>query len=267
MVNGHYDLVIIGAGSAGLIAAGFGVQLGLKVALLEKHRIGGDCTWTGCVPSKALLKAAKVAHEMRRAGYYGIGAVEPAVDLKAVMARVKSVSEEVYQAESPETLRAAGMDVYIGPARFLDAHTVQAGDTKLSSHRFLIATGARPIVPPIPGIDDVSYLTYETVWDMEEMPRHLMVVGAGPIGCELAQAFCRMGAKVTLLEAGPRVLLQDEPEAGDLIARCLVQDGVDLRLGSSAQRVWQHETTIHVGLGDEELGPQLRLGRNLTCFS
>ena len=253
MVNREYDLVIIGAGSAGLTAAGFGVQLGLKVALLEKQRIGGDCTWTGCVPSKALLKAAKVAHEMRRARRYGIGSVEPAVDLKAVMARVKSVSDEVYQAESPETLRATGMGVFIGPVRFLDPHTVQVGETKLSGHRFLIATGARPAVPPIPGIDDVSYFTYETVWDMQEMPRHLVVVGAGPIGCELAQAFSRLGAKVTLLEAGPRVLPQDEPEAGDLIARCLVQDGVDLRLGSSAQRVWQHGKAIHVGLDDLEL--------------
>ena len=253
MANGEYDLIVIGAGSAGLTAAGFAAQLGLKVALAEKNRVGGDCTWTGCVPSKSLLKAAKIAHQMRNAHRFGIRSAEPEVDLKAVMARVKRVVDEVYQAESPETLRASGIDVYLGPTHFLDSHTIETGDDTLTGRRFLIATGARPAVPPISGIDDVDFLTYETVWDLEELPRSFIVIGGGPIGCEMAQAFCRLGSHVTLLEAGPRILPQDEPEASDLIASCLITDGVDLRLGATVQRVWQNGDTIQVGIEGQEL--------------
>ena len=147
-----YDLVIIGGGSAGLTAAGFAVQLGARVALVEKHRLGGDCTWTGCVPSKTLLKAAKVAHEMRTADHYGLSSVEPAVDLKAVMAHVRAVVNEVYQEESPEALRADGIDVLLGEARFLDSHTLTTGEATLSARNVLIATGAHPYIPPIAGL-------------------------------------------------------------------------------------------------------------------
>ena len=154
MANGEYDLIIIGAG--------FAAQLGLKVALAEKNRVGGDCTWTGCVPSKSLLKAAKIAHDMRNAHRFGIDATEPQVELKAVMARVKSVVEEVYRAESPEKLRASGIDVFLGPTRFLDDHNIETGGETLTGPRFLTATGARPAIPPIFGIDDVDFLTYET---------------------------------------------------------------------------------------------------------
>ncbi len=250
-----HDLVIIGGGSAGLTAAGFAVQLGRKVALVEKHRIGGDCTWTGCVPSKALLKVAQVAHQMRNAARYGLGPAEPAVDLKAVMAHVRSTVDEVYRSESPETLRADGIEVSLGQARFLNANTLEVGDAgvKLEARRFLIVTGARPFIPPVPGLDNVDYLTYETVWDLEELPERLIVVGAGPVGCELAQAFCRLGARVTLLEAAPRILLQDDLEAADLVGRQLTEDGVDLRLGTAVQRVWRSPDGIHVGFGDKEV--------------
>lgn len=253
MPNGDYDLIVIGAGSAGLTAAGFAAQLGLKVALAEKNRVGGDCTWTGCVPSKSLLKAAKIAHEMRNAHRFGIAPAEPEVDLKAVMARIKGVVEEVYQAESPETLRASGIEVFLGPTRFLDSHTIETGENVLTGRRFLVATGARPAVPPIAGISDVDFLTYETLWDLEEMPRRLIVIGGGPVGCELAQAFCRLGSQVTLLEAGPRILPQDDPEASDLIASCLITDGVELRIDAMVQRVWQNSETIHVEIEGQEL--------------
>jgi pyruvate/2-oxoglutarate dehydrogenase complex dihydrolipoamide dehydrogenase (E3) component len=255
MVGHTYDLVIIGGGSAGLTAAGFAVQLGRKVALVENHRIGGDCTWTGCVPSKALLKVAQVAHQMRNAARYGLGPAEPAVDLKAVMAHVRSAVDEVYRSESPETLRADGIEVFLGQARFRDANTLEAGDgdVRLDARRFLIVTGARPFIPPVPGLDEVGYLTYETIWDLEELPEHLIVVGGGPVGCELAQAFCRLGARVTLLEAAPRILLQDDPEAADLVAQRLTEDGVDLRLGSAVQQVWRSSDGIHVGLDEAEV--------------
>ena len=139
-----YDLVIIGGGSAGLTAAGFAVQLGARTALVEKHHIGGDCTWTGCVPSKTLLKAAKVAHEMRTADLHGVSPVEPAVDLKQAMAHVRDVIADVYQHESPESLRSDGIDVFLGGARFLDPDTLAVGETTLTARRVLLATGARP---------------------------------------------------------------------------------------------------------------------------
>ena len=250
-----HDLVIIGGGSAGLTAASFAVQLGRKVALVERQRIDGDCTWTGCVPSKALLKVAQVAHQMRDAARYGLGSAEPAVKLKAVMAHVRTAVDEVYRSESPETLRADGIEVLVGRARFRDANTLEIGDggDKLEARLFLIVTGARPFIPPVPGLEEVGYLTYETVWDLEELPERLIVVGGGPIGCELAQAFCRLGSRVTLLEAAPRLLLRDDPEAADLVERQLIEEGVGLRLGATMQRVWRNPDGIHVGLGDEEV--------------
>lgn len=265
MRNKSYDLVVIGAGSAGLTAAEFSAQLGQRVALVEKDRTGGDCTWTGCVPSKALLKVAKVAQEMRTAQRYGLAAFQPVVDLKAAMSYVKSTIHDVYQKESPEVLRAKGIDVYIGQARFLDPRTVAVDPPdslsgsvnndlgKLTARRFLIATGAKPFVPRIPGLEDTGYLTYESVWNLEALPRRLIVVGGGPVGCELAQAFCRLGSSITLVEAAPRIMLQDEPEAADLIARQLTQDGVNVQTSAPVERVWRDGQGIHVKAGAEEI--------------
>ena len=246
-------MIIIGAGSAGLTAAGFAVQLGQKVALLEKNRVGGECTWTGCVPSKTLLKAAKVAHQMRHAGRYGIGPAQPSVDLKTVMARVRAAIDQVYQPESPEALRRQGVAVYLGEASFVDPHTINIGDNTLSARRVIISTGAQPLIPPIPGLDNTDYLTYETVWGLETLPQHLIVIGGGPIGCELAQAFRRLGAQVTVLEGGPRILPQDEPEVSDLMAQALAQDGVDIKVDAMAQHLRQQGSDVHVSTADQEL--------------
>ena len=260
MANRSYDLVVIGAGSAGLSAAEFSAQLGQRVALVERGRIGGDCTWTGCVPSKALLKAAKVAHQMRTAHQYGLGGGKPVVDFSAVMGRVSGAVDQVYRGESPDVLRQKGIDVIEGNARFVDAKTLAVETsipdqhhTELTARRFIIATGARPFVPPIPGLEDVEYLTYETIWDLRVLPSSLIVVGAGPIGCELAQAFCRLGSDVTLVEGADRVLLQDDPEAAELISLQLTQDGVSLRLNSIVQRAWQDGDGIHVNVGGSEI--------------
>ncbi|HEV56365.1 MAG TPA: FAD-dependent oxidoreductase [Phycisphaerales bacterium] len=211
-MNEEYDLVVIGAGSGGLSAAAFAAQLGVRVALVERKRIGGDCTWSGCVPSKTLPQTAKVAHQMRTAGRYGLPAAQPTVDLKAVMAHVRDVIDEIAQEESPEVLRESGIEVVLGEARFVDPHTIvvrpgspqAAGDMTLNALRFLIATGARPFIPPIAGLDEVGYQTYESIWSLETLPRHLLVVGGGPIGCEMAQAFRRLGAEVTLLTGRDR---------------------------------------------------------------
>ena len=248
-----YDLAIVGAGSAGLTAAGFAVQLGARVAVVEKHRIGGDCTWTGCVPSKTLLKIAKVTHEMRTADRYGLTPAEPAVDLKSVMSVVRGVISQIYQDESPEALRANGMDVILGDVRFLDSHTLSISEDVITARHVLLSTGAHPLIPPIDGLDAVNYLTYENIWDLETLPEHLLVLGAGPIGCEMAQAFRRLGSQVTLIEGEDRMLPRDEPDASEAMTAVFEAEGINMRFGTTVVRAWQKEKTIHVAAGDKEL--------------
>jgi pyruvate/2-oxoglutarate dehydrogenase complex dihydrolipoamide dehydrogenase (E3) component len=222
------------------------------VALLEKHRTGGECTWTGCVPSKTLVKAAKVAHHMRTAGRYGLPPVEPEVDLKSVMAHVWAVVNEVYHEESPDALRAEGIDVYLGAARFLDPHTVATGEDTLTARHVLIATGAHPFLPPVDGLEGVDCLTYESVWDLEVLPRHLLVLGAGPIGCEMAQAFRRFGARVTLLSSRDRILPRDDPAASRVLGEVFEAEGIDVRTNARAERAWQDEGGVHLLAGGDE---------------
>ncbi len=248
-----YDLAIIGGGAAGLIAAPFAIQLGARVAFVEKDRIGGDCTWTGCVPSKTLLKAARVAHQMRTADRYGLPPVDPAVDLKSVMSRVHSVIEEIYQPTAPEELRRKGMDVFLGEPRFLGSHTLAIGETILTAQKIIICTGAHPVIPPISGLDGVNYLTYRNIWNLEVLPRHLVVIGAGPIGCEMAQAFHRLGAGVTLLEAGDRLLPNDDASASPVLAKVFTDEGIDLLFNAAVERAWQDGDSIHLMAGDKEI--------------
>jgi pyruvate/2-oxoglutarate dehydrogenase complex dihydrolipoamide dehydrogenase (E3) component len=248
-----YDLVVIGAGSAGLTAAGFATQLGARIALLENNRIGGDCTWTGCVPSKTLLKIAKVAHQMRTAHRYGLTAADPAVDLKSVMSTVRNVVSQVYQHESPEVLRANGVDVFLGNARFIDPHTIAIDDTAIAARHVLLTTGAHSFIPPIQGLDSVNYLTYETVWERDVLPTHLLVIGAGPIGCEMAQAFCRLGSRVTVIEGGERMLPHDEPAASKVMAEVFTSEGMDLRFNVTVEHAWQDTDDIHLIAGGQEL--------------
>lgn len=249
----EYDLVIVGAGSGGLSAAAFAVQLGARVALVEKNRIGGDCTWSGCVPSKTLLKTAKVAHEMRTAGRYGLSSARPLVDLKAVMAHVRDVIGEIAEEESPEVLRENGIEVVLSEARFVDLHTLIAGETTLAARRFLITTGAYPFIPPIAGLDRVDYQTYESIWTLERLPDHLLVVGAGPVGCEMAQAFQRLGAEVTLLASRDRLLPRDDPQASRVLSEVFDAEGIRVRYNARVERAWQDENGIHVGAAGGEL--------------
>src|SRR5258707_1458044 len=170
MSKQQYDLVIIGAGAGGLIAAGFAAQLGARVALIEKNRIGGDCTWTGCVPSKALLKAAKVAHAARTAAHYGVGTGPLTVDMSRVREYVRSAIHAVYQFETPERLQKQGVEVILGAARFLARQTIMAGDRRIRAKAFLVATGARPIIPPMDGLGYVPHITYEQIFDNDRVP-------------------------------------------------------------------------------------------------
>ena len=232
-----YDFVVIGGGSAGVTAARFAARLGRKTAIIEAGRLGGDCTWTGCVPSKALIRASRTAWEIRQAHRFGVSTPPPAVDFTSLMARITSVIEEIYSAESPEQLLAEGIDTIPGRAEFVDSHRVRVGELQISFKKLLVATGARPAIPPIPGLEESVYLTYETLWSMTELPDMLLVIGGGPIGCELAQAFNRLGSDVLLLEAADRILPNEEPEASEALDTIMSREGVNLRASESISSV------------------------------
>jgi pyruvate/2-oxoglutarate dehydrogenase complex dihydrolipoamide dehydrogenase (E3) component len=220
----NYDLVIIGAGSGGLVAAGFAAKLGAKVALIEKNRIGGDCTWTGCVPSKALLKAAKIAHDVRTALQYGITAGDPVVDMAAVRQYVRSAIQGVYRSETPEELEGQGIDVVLGVAQFVNSRTIVVNGRSIASGKFLLTTGAKPTIPRIAGLGDVPFLTYEQIFENDRLPRALIIVGAGPIGMEMAQAYQRLGSNVTVV--AEKLLPKEEPEVRDVIQRIFEREGM-----------------------------------------
>ena len=252
-MRADYDLIVVGAGSAGLTAVRFARALGLSVALVERSRVGGDCTWTGCVPSKALLKATGVAQSMRTAARFGLSPAEPAVDLRAVMERVRSVIRHIYDAESPDVLASEGIDVIPGEAKFISPNTVSVDGRSLSARRFLVCTGASPIVPPIPGLDGVEYHTYETVWDMEELPASLAVIGAGAVGCELAQAFARLGTRVNLIEGAERILPQEDPEVSEVLSRRFEHEGIAMMVGAEARAISPesgHANSARIELAD-----------------
>lgn len=236
-MSDSYDLAVIGAGSAGITAARFAAHAGARVVLIEKDRIGGDCTWTGCVPSKALLKVARVAHQASKATQYGLSITSnELVDLGSVMGYVRRAIERVYRYETPETLREEGVGVLVGQARFEDAHTLTVASAEstatICAKKFVLCPGARPIVPDVRGLSEVPYLTYEQIYGLEVLPERLLVIGGGPVGVEMAQAFRRLGSQVSLFQGLPRLLPRDEPEASEVLARVLIDEGVELHLGA-----------------------------------
>ncbi len=235
--KGRYNLVIVGGGAAGLVAAAGAAALGAQVALIECHRLGGDCLNVGCVPSKALIRAARAAAAVRRASRFGVHTQPPKVDFAQVMAHVCEARARLSPHDSAQRYAALGVDLFFGRARFVAADAVEVGGQVLRFARALIATGSRPWIPPIPGLADAGYLTNETLFDIREQPSRLAIIGAGPIGCELAQAFQRLGTQVTLLEIGPRILPREDPEAADLVARSLAEEGVELCLEATVEAV------------------------------
>ncbi len=212
------DLCVIGAGSGGLSVAAGAAQMGAKVVLIEKHRMGGDCLNTGCVPSKALIAAAHAADRVRHAGRFGVNGHEPEIDFLRVRDHVHGVIANIAPHDSVERFEGLGVDVIQGAARFTGPREVEVDGRRIRARRFVIATGSSPAAPPIPGLDQVPYLTNETVFDLDERPEHLIVIGGGPIGTELAQAHRRLGAQVTLLE-GATILEKDDREAVDVVRR------------------------------------------------
>ncbi|HEU0299838.1 MAG TPA: mercuric reductase [Longimicrobium sp.] len=237
--KGRYHLVVVGAGTAGLVTAAIGAALGARVALVERELMGGDCLNVGCVPSKAVLAAARVWHAARTAAERFAGpAVAGEGDFAAVMERMRRIRAEISPADSARRFRdELGVDVFLGPGRFVADDAVEVDGRRLRFHRAVIATGARAAVPPVPGLADAGHLTNETIFSLTERPEHLAVLGAGPIGCELAQAFARFGCRVTLLEAGPRILPHDDAEAAEVVAAALRADGIDLVLDARVESV------------------------------
>ena len=227
MTDDRFDICVIGAGSGGLVTAYAASHMGRKVALIEGHRMGGDCLNFGCVPSKALLAAGKVAHTMRHAERFGIAPVEPEVDFAAVNRHVREIIATIEPNDSVERYESFGVDVIIDHARFVSPDTVEVGARRIRARRFVIATGSRAAIPPITGLDAVPHFTNETLFDNTGLPEHLLVIGGGPIGSEMAQAHRRLGSRVTVLDMGP-VLPHDDPELVAVVKESMVTDGIDL---------------------------------------
>lgn len=232
----RYDrnLIVIGAGSAGLVSAYIAAAVKARVTLIEKHRMGGDCLNTGCVPSKALIRTAHLAHELRSAGDYGIVDTQGRIDFAAVMQRVQRVVQAVAPHDSVERYESLGVECLQGEAQLIDPWTVEVAGRRLTARNIVIATGARPQVPPIPGLDQIPYLTSDTVWSLRECPRRLLVLGGGPIGCELAQAFARLGADVTQVEMQMRLLIREDVEVSSLIEARFAAEGLRVLTGTRA---------------------------------
>jgi pyruvate/2-oxoglutarate dehydrogenase complex dihydrolipoamide dehydrogenase (E3) component/uncharacterized membrane protein YdjX (TVP38/TMEM64 family) len=237
-----YNLVVIGAGSAGLVSAYIAAATRAKVALVEKHRMGGDCLNTGCVPSKALLRAAKAVKDIEHAHEFGITAGPPQVDFAAVMAHVKGAVAAIAPHDSVERYTALGVECIAGTAKITTPWTVEVATADgpprvLTTRGIVIAAGARPAVPPIPGLAEAGYLTSDTLWDLRTLPPRLVVLGGGPIGCELAQAFARLGSRVMQVEMLPRVLAREDAPVSALVHAALTRDGVEVLTGHTARRV------------------------------
>lgn len=230
------DICVIGGGSGGLSVAAAAAAFGRSVVLIEKHKMGGDCLNYGCVPSKALIAAGRRAHTMRTSQAFGIEPVDPVVDFSAVHRHVHSVIAAIAPNDSIERFQGLGVRVIQAVARFADASTVVAGDHRITARRFVIATGSSPMVPPIPGLSQVAYLTNETLFDNTVRPDHLVIIGGGPIGMEMAQAHRRLGSRVTVIE-GAKALGKDDPEMTALLLGLIRAEGVDVREGTLVERV------------------------------
>ena len=244
-----YDLVVIGAGTGGLVAAAGAAGLGAKVALIEKHLMGGDCLNVGCVPSKGLISAARAWSTARRAyGAYAGPAVADGSsgDFEAMMSRMRRIRSELSPIDGAARFRELGVDVFLGHGTFISARTIQVGDAILRFRRAVIATGARAAAPKIPGLDTVRYRTNESIFDLTALPARLVILGAGPIGCEMAQCFARFGAQVTLIDRNQRILPRDDADAATVVQQALVEDGVRVVTMSSVSQVSQQGSEIHV---------------------
>lgn len=252
-----YDMIVIGGGAAGLTASGLSASLGAKTALIESRRLGGDCTWYGCVPSKTLLNAARVVHSASVADRYGLRPFRPEFRFDELMRHVHAVQSRIYEeADAPPVFEKLGVEIIEASASFLDPHTVEVnhprrGSQRIQSRYFVIATGSAPLVPPIEGIYATPYLTNETLFALDRLPRSLIIIGGGPVGIEMAHAFRRLGSEVQVIASSKRILPRDDPELSGLLQQELEREGIRFLLGSRAVRA---EGTVRISL--EGLSPR-----------
>ncbi|HZW35643.1 MAG: mercuric reductase [Deltaproteobacteria bacterium] len=262
----RYNLVVIGAGTAGLVTAAGAAGLGARVALVERHLLGGDCLNVGCVPSKCLIRSSRAAHDIRDAARYGIGSRDGwHADFPAVMQRMRRLRARISHHDSVKRFSALGVDVFLGDARFSGPDAVEVDGKTLRFARAVIATGARAFVPPVDGIEEAGFLTNETVFSLTDLPRRLLVLGAGPLGCELAQAFRRFGSEVTIVDMAPQFLAREDPDAAEILHRAFRADGIDVALSARILRVRRQETgkvvrMIREGVESEWAGDEILIG-------
>ena len=255
--EGIYNVVVIGAGTAGLVTAAGTAALGGRVALVERHRMGGDCLNTGCVPSKALIASARLVQQIREAPRWGLEAQPPRFRFEDVMARVRERRARIAPHDSQERFESLGVDVFRGPARFVSPHEVAVDGVRLQARNFVIAAGSRAVVPQVEGLAEARAYTNETVFDeLRAKPERMIVIGGGPIGCEMGQAFARLGVTVTLVQRGPRLLPKEDADVADLLRRRLEAEGVRVMLGATLRRVsrdgGRFRTRVETGEGKLE---------------
>lgn len=246
-----YNVIVIGGGAAGLVSAELASSFQGKVALIEKNHMGGDCLNTGCVPSKALIRSAKLMHEMKNSQKWGIFSSSARVDFLQVMERVKKIIQQIEPQDSVERFTQLGVDCHRGQAFIQSPFEVRVGDNTLTTKSIIIATGAKPFVPNIPGLDRVRYVTSDTIWDLKDLPRRLLILGGGAIGCELAQCFARLGSEVTVVEKADRLLPKSEPEASEELLEVFHEEGIHFLLSSTVSKFELYQAHITGGAGDQ----------------
>lgn len=249
----EYDVVVIGGGSGGLVVAGVAAALKAKVALVERDRLGGDCLWYGCVPSKSLIHASRMAYNIKHAGRFGIYCKDPEIDFAKAIGHVQGVISAIQPNDSPERFEALGCEVIFGSGKFIDGRTFEVNQRRLKARAFVIATGSRPKIPPIPGLEEAGYLTNEEVFSVTERPDSLAVIGGGVISCELGQAFSRLGSQVTIIASRDRLLTKEDPEAVEVIHKQLESEGIQILLQSRAERVEIVNDKKYVWAGKEKV--------------
>ena len=247
VVGAKYDLIVIGGGSAGMTAATIGARVGARVLLVDRQELGGDCLHYGCVPSKALIASARLAHRMRYAEHYGLKSSEVSPDIKEVMKRIWDIKAKIGSQESPEAFRSIGSDVLFGGARFLDSHTIEVGGEQrvLGSH-FIICTGSEAVDPPVPGLSETGSINHVSLFHLEHLPGRLLVIGGGPIGCEMGQSLSRLGSRVTIVQSAPRILHREDEEISELLRTIFEEEGISVLTSATPTSVQKRNGTKNV---------------------